>query len=96
MKKACRLNLRLTDVQYRQVERRAQSEGMSAAEYIRLIVDADLSTDTDAVVRRLARQILFTSVAIKHLLKSYDCEEDLHTVAEEVRRLSDRLGLHHG
>ena len=70
MKKICRINLRLSDVQFREVEGRAACAGLSAAEYIRGLIREDLSPNTDAVIRRLARMVIFSSVAVRHLYLS--------------------------
>tara|TARA_R110002072_G_scaffold46465_2_gene128528 strand:+ start:143 stop:439 length:297 start_codon:yes stop_codon:yes gene_type:complete len=93
MKKECRINLRLSDIQFRQVGRRAIYAGLPTAEYIRSLIQQDLSTNTDAVIRRLARMIVFSSVGIRHLYTTIGHEGEMGAVNEEVERLIADLGV---
>ena len=93
MKKECRINLRLTDIQYREVDCRATYVGLPTSEYIRLLIQQDISTNTDKVTRRLARMIIFSSVAISHLYTKIDHEDELSVVKQEVDRLIAKLGV---
>lgn len=93
MKKLCRINLRLSDIQFREVDRRATYAGLPTAEYIRSLIQQDISTNTDAVIRRLARMIIFSAVAIRHLYMAMGHESELSVVSEEVHRLLVDLGI---
>jgi len=93
MKKQCRINLRLTDIQYREVDRRATYAGLPTSEYIRSLIQQDISTNTDEVIRRLARMIIFSSVAIRHLYTKIDHEDELSVVKQETDRLIVKLGI---
>ncbi|PCJ38990.1 MAG: hypothetical protein COA81_11505 [Alphaproteobacteria bacterium] len=93
MKKICRINLRLSDSQFREVEGRATYAGLSAAEYIRGLIREDISTNTDAVIRRLARMIIFSSVVVRHLYTTIGHESELSVVNEEVDRLLADMGI---
>ena len=92
MKKECRINLRLTDIQYREVDGRATYAGLPTSEYIRSLIQQDISTNTDKVIRRLARMIIFSSVAIRHLYTTIGHEGELNIVKQEVDRLVADLG----
>ncbi len=93
MKKICRINLRLSDIQYREVDRRATYAGLPKAEYIRSLIQQDISTNTDAVIRRLARMIIFSAVAIRYLYTTIGHESELGVVNEEVNRLIANMGI---
>lgn len=93
MKKICRINLRLTDIQFREVDGRATYAGLSAAEYIRSLIREDISTNSDAVIRRLARMIIFSSVGIRHLYTTIGHESELSVVKQEVNRLIADMGI---
>ncbi|PCJ43233.1 MAG: hypothetical protein COA81_04095 [Alphaproteobacteria bacterium] len=93
MKKECCINLRLTDIQYREVDRRATYAGLPTSEYIRSLVQRDISTNIDEVIRRLARMIMFSSVAIRHLYTKIDHEDELSVVKQEADRLIAKLGV---
>jgi len=96
MKKICRINLRLSDIQFREVDGRAAYAGLSAAEYIRSLIREDLSPNTDAVIRRLARMIIFSSVAVRHLYTTIGHEGELSVVQQEVDRLITDLEIGDG
>ena len=93
MKKICRINLRLSDIQFREVEGRAAYAGLSAAEYIRSLIREDISTNTDAVIRRLARMTIFSAVAIRYLYTTIGHENELNVVNEEANRLLADMGI---
>ena len=96
MKKECRINLRLTDIQSREVARRATYAGLSTSEYIRSLIQQDISTNTDEIIKRLARMIVFSSVAIRHLYTKNGHESELISVKQEVDRLLADLGVGDG
>jgi len=93
MKKECRINLRLSDIQFREIDRRASYAGIPTAEYIRSLIQDDLSTDSESVIRRLARMIIFSSVAVRHLYMTMGHEGEIKVVKKEVRRLLGDLGI---
>lgn len=93
MRKECRINLRLSDIQYREVDRRATYAGLPTSEYIRSLIQQDISTNTDEVIRRLARMVIFSSVAIRHLYTIMGHEDELSVVKQEVDRLIVDLGV---
>lgn len=93
MKKQCRINIRLSDIQYREVDRRATYAGLPTAEYIRSLIQRDISTNTDEVIRRLARMIIFSSVAMRHLYTRIDHEGELRVVKQEADQLIAKLGV---
>lgn len=96
MKKECRINLRLTDIQYREVDRHATYAGLPTSEYIRSLIQQDISTNSDAVIRRLARMIIFSAVAIRHLYTTKGREGELSVVKQEVDRLITELRIGDG
>ena len=96
MKKECRINLRLTDIQYREVDRRATYAGLPTSEYIRLLIQQDISTNTDEIIRRLARMIVFSSVAIREIYMKIGHEDDLSIVKQKVDQLIADLGIGDG
>ena len=93
MKKQCRINLRLSDIQYREVDRRATYAGLPTSEYIRSLIQRDISTNTDEVIRRLARMIIFSSVAIREIYMKIGQEDDLSIVKQKVDQLIADLGI---
>lgn len=93
MKKECRINLRLTDIQYREVDRRATYAGLPTSEYIRLLIQQDISTNTDEIIKRLARMIIFSSVAIREIYMKIGHVDDLSIVKQKVDQLIADLGI---
>lgn len=65
--KECRINLRLSATRLRDIARRAELEGLPTATYVRGLIQRDISRDLDAVIRRLARIMVYSSVALYQL-----------------------------
>lgn len=96
MKQDYRINLRLTDTQFQEVGRRAKFAGSPTTEYIRSLIKQDISTNTDDVLKRLARMIIFSSVSVRHLYKVIGHEGEMGAVQQEVERLLADLGFENG
>lgn len=91
--KDCRINLRLLATRLRDIVRRAELEGRPAATYVRGLIQRDIARDHDAIVKRLARMMIYSSVAFRMLHSLIGLEGEVRTVERETLRILNEIEL---
>ena len=93
MNKDHRLHVRLAASQYRRIEGLTRSRGISVAEYIRSLIEMDLSPDRERLRRTLARHVVYTTVIAEKLLELTGDEEDIKDAREKFRSTAREMRL---
>ena len=94
MSKDHRINLRFSEVQLRDITRRAEMADLPIATYVRGLIQKDIARDHDAVVKRLGRLIINTTFSIGKLYTLLDCEGEIDHINQEVEKLLKELEQH--
>ncbi len=91
--KDCRINLRLSSIMYRDIRLHAELAGRPMATFVRGLIHKDIARDHDVVNKRLARMIIYSSVACRMLHSLNGLEGEVRTIERITLRILNEMGL---
>lgn len=95
MTKSRRLNVRLICGELIALKARADMCGQSPHDYMRTLIDLDVTGGAAPLLDALLPEIIFTAVGTHHLVTLTGDRSDLPVLTAETKRISKALGVGH-